>query len=122
MKFRGEPKTWYGVPGKKADLLEECMRKNAPELFEQSPDLLHQLTTIMNPNILMAYGVPVRYLYCLFFVVKLDVFHACPIQWCRTFLVPSFLPWFIPVWTPLLLVTHGLDARGVVTFSTNNAM
>lgn len=57
--FRGEPKTWYGVPGAKAELLEECMRKNAPELFEQSPDLLHQLTTIMNPNILMAYGVPV---------------------------------------------------------------
>ncbi len=35
------------------------MKKNAPELFEQAPDLLHQLTTIMNPNILMAYGVPV---------------------------------------------------------------
>lgn len=58
---RGEPKTWYGVPGAKAELLEQCMRKNAPELFEQSPDLLHQLTTFMNPNILMAYGVPVSY-------------------------------------------------------------
>ena len=57
--FRGEPKTWYGVPGEKAPLLEDCMKKNAPELFEQSPDLLHQLTTIMNPNILMSYGVPV---------------------------------------------------------------
>ena len=59
MLIRGEPKTWYGVPGAKAELLEQCMRKNAPELFEQSPDLLHQLTTFMNPNILMAYGVPV---------------------------------------------------------------
>lgn len=57
--IRGEPKTWYGVPGAKAELLEECMKKNAPELFEQSPDLLHQLTTIMNPNILMHSGVPV---------------------------------------------------------------
>jgi len=55
----GEPKTWYGVPGSKAILLEECMKKNAPELFEHSPDLLHQLTTIMNPNTLMAYGVPI---------------------------------------------------------------
>lgn len=55
----GEPKTWYGVPGAKAELLEECMKKIAPELFEQSPDLLHQLTTILNPNVLMAYGVPV---------------------------------------------------------------
>ena len=59
MCYRGEPKTWYGVSGSKAELLEECMKKNAPELFEQSPDLLHQLTTIMNPNVLMAYGVPV---------------------------------------------------------------
>jgi len=58
--FRGEPKTWYGVPGNKAELLEQCMKKNAPELFELSPDLLHQLTTIMNPNVLMAYGVPVN--------------------------------------------------------------
>lgn len=57
---RGEPKTWYGVPGAKAELLEECMKKIAPELFEHSPDLMHQLTTILNPNVLMAYGVPVR--------------------------------------------------------------
>lgn len=55
----GEPKTWYGVPGPKAELLEAVMKKNAPELFENHPDLLHQLTTIMNPNVLMAYGVPV---------------------------------------------------------------
>ena len=47
------------MSGAKAELLEECMKKNAPELFEQSPDLLHHITTIMNPNALMAYGVPV---------------------------------------------------------------
>ena len=43
------------------------MKKNAPELFENSPDLLHQLTTIMNPNILMEQGVNVMYIsqYCL---------------------------------------------------------
>lgn len=35
------------------------MRKLAPELFESQPDLLHQLVTIMNPNTLMAHGVPV---------------------------------------------------------------
>uniref|UniRef100_A0A8C6V258 [histone H3]-trimethyl-L-lysine(4) demethylase n=1 Tax=Neogobius melanostomus TaxID=47308 RepID=A0A8C6V258_9GOBI len=43
----GEPKTWYGVP------------KLAPELFDSQPDLLHQLVTIMNPNVLMEHGVPV---------------------------------------------------------------
>ena len=57
--FRGEPKTWYGVPSSKAELLEQVMKRNAPELFEQSPDLLHQLTTLMNPNTLMSSGVPV---------------------------------------------------------------
>ncbi|XP_023659863.1 lysine (K)-specific demethylase 5Ba isoform X2 [Paramormyrops kingsleyae] len=55
----GEPKTWYGAPGYAAEQLEEVMKKLAPELFESQPDLLHQLVTIMNPNILMAYGVPI---------------------------------------------------------------
>jgi len=55
----GEPKTWYGVPGSAAEAFEETMRKAAPELFASQPDLLHQLVTIMNPNILMNGGVPV---------------------------------------------------------------
>ncbi|XP_040008024.1 lysine-specific demethylase 5C isoform X1 [Xiphias gladius] len=55
----GEPKTWYGVPSVAAERLEEVMKKLTPELFEFQPDLLHQLVTIMNPNILMAHGVPV---------------------------------------------------------------
>ncbi|XP_018431943.1 PREDICTED: lysine-specific demethylase 5A [Nanorana parkeri] len=55
----GEPKTWYGVPSHAAEQLEDVMRELAPELFEAQPDLLHQLVTIMNPNILMEHGVPV---------------------------------------------------------------
>ncbi|XP_068602860.1 lysine-specific demethylase 5C [Brachionichthys hirsutus] len=55
----GEPKTWYGVPSVAAERLEEVMNKLTPELFEFQPDLLHQLVTIMNPNILMSHGVPV---------------------------------------------------------------
>uniref|UniRef100_A0A2K6F4N5 [histone H3]-trimethyl-L-lysine(4) demethylase n=1 Tax=Propithecus coquereli TaxID=379532 RepID=A0A2K6F4N5_PROCO len=54
----GEPKTWYGVPSHAAEQLEEVMRELAPELFESQPDLLHQLVTIMNPNVLMEHGVP----------------------------------------------------------------
>ncbi|XP_064153926.1 lysine-specific demethylase 5B-B [Anguilla rostrata] len=56
---RGEPKTWYGAPGAAAEQLEEVMKKLAPELFLAQPDLLHQLVTIMNPNTLMAHGVPI---------------------------------------------------------------
>ncbi|XP_029843134.3 lysine-specific demethylase 5A isoform X4 [Ixodes scapularis] len=55
----GEPKTWYGVPGGKAEVFEAAMRSAAPELFHAQPDLLHQLVTIMNPNILQASGVPI---------------------------------------------------------------
>ncbi|CAH0562135.1 unnamed protein product [Brassicogethes aeneus] len=55
----GEAKTWYGVPGSKAEAFEETMKSAAPELFQSQPDLLHQLVTIMNPNILMKAGVPV---------------------------------------------------------------
>jgi hypothetical protein len=42
----GEPKVWYGVPGSEAVKLEESMRKNLPKLFEEQPDLLHELVTI----------------------------------------------------------------------------
>ncbi|XP_053697650.1 lysine-specific demethylase lid [Sabethes cyaneus] len=55
----GEPKTWYGVPGSRAEDFEAAMKSAAPELFQSQPDLLHQLVTIMNPNILMNATVPV---------------------------------------------------------------
>ena len=67
---RGEPKTWYGVPGDCAEDFEHSMKESAPELFEAQPDLLHQLVTIINPNALTAKGVPVselismRRVYC----------------------------------------------------------
>ncbi|XP_051974150.1 lysine-specific demethylase 5A-like [Xyrauchen texanus] len=55
----GEPKTWYGVPAHAAEQLESVMKQVAPELFDSQPDLLHQLVTLMNPNVLMEHGVPV---------------------------------------------------------------
>lgn len=77
--FRGEPKTWYGAPGFAAEQLEEVMRKLAPELFESQPDLLHQLVTIMNPNTLMAHGVPVRTHAAVFTCT--DVFWPQSVAW-----------------------------------------
>ena len=59
VSFRGEPKTWYGVPGGSAEDFERVMKEAAPELFEAQPDLLHQLVTIISPNALTAKGVPV---------------------------------------------------------------
>lgn len=58
----GEPKTWYGVPGFMAERFEQVMQETTPDLFRNQPDLLHQLVTILNPNILMDRGVPVYHI------------------------------------------------------------
>ncbi|KAK4474043.1 hypothetical protein MN116_003355 [Schistosoma mekongi] len=55
----GEPKTWYGVSRLHADDFERAIKKHASELFDQAPDLLHHITTNVNPNILQAEGVPI---------------------------------------------------------------
>ncbi|OEL13556.1 Lysine-specific demethylase JMJ703 [Dichanthelium oligosanthes] len=55
----GAPKMWYGVPGKDAVNLEEAMRKYLPDLFEEQPDLLHNLVTQFSPSLLKSEGVPV---------------------------------------------------------------
>ena len=41
----GEPKVWYGVPGGNASKLEAAMKKHLPDLFEEQPDLLHNLVS-----------------------------------------------------------------------------
>ncbi|KAJ0017571.1 hypothetical protein Pint_11402 [Pistacia integerrima] len=55
----GDQKIWYGVPGSHASTLENAMRKHLPDLFEEQPDLLHELVTQLSPSVLKAEGVPV---------------------------------------------------------------
>lgn len=55
----GETKTWYGVPGDDAELFEDAIRKEAPDLFEAQPDLLFQLVTLLSPKRLTDAGVRV---------------------------------------------------------------
>ncbi|KAH7102961.1 PLU-1-like protein-domain-containing protein [Auriculariales sp. MPI-PUGE-AT-0066] len=55
----GETKTWYGIPGADAEKFEAALRKEAPDLFDAQPDLLYQLTTLMNPGRLRKAGVRV---------------------------------------------------------------
>ncbi|XKL68471.1 hypothetical protein PGB90_003962 [Kerria lacca] len=40
----------------------KVMQETTPDLFRNQPDLLHQLVTILNPNILMDRGVPVYHI------------------------------------------------------------
>ncbi|KAJ1850354.1 hypothetical protein LPJ57_008162, partial [Coemansia sp. RSA 486] len=55
----GETKTWYGVPGAHATRFEDAMRAAVPQLFENQPDLLLQLVTMLSPEVLVARGVDV---------------------------------------------------------------
>ena len=55
----GATKTWYGIPGADAERFERAMRHAVPELFEQQPDLLFQLVTLLPPDQLRKAGVNV---------------------------------------------------------------
>ncbi|KAG0319065.1 hypothetical protein BGZ99_005323 [Dissophora globulifera] len=55
----GETKTWYGVPASDALKFEDTMKAAVPELFEQQPDLLFQLVTMLSPERLVANNVKV---------------------------------------------------------------
>jgi len=55
----GEPKQWYGVPGKDADKFEDAMRRFLKERFDEEPDLLHHMTTQISPSLLIASRVPI---------------------------------------------------------------
>ena len=55
----GATKTWYGIPAEDAERFETAMREAVPELFEQQPDLLFQLVTLLQPEKLKKAGVRV---------------------------------------------------------------
>ena len=55
----GSTKTWYGIPGEDAERFETAMKQAVPELFEQQPDLLFQLVTLLPPDQLKKAGVNV---------------------------------------------------------------
>ncbi|XP_050224190.1 lysine-specific demethylase JMJ18-like [Mercurialis annua] len=55
----GEPKIWYGVSGSQASKLESAMKKHLPDLFEEQPDLLHELVTQLSPSVLKSEGISV---------------------------------------------------------------
>ncbi|BGP37972.1 hypothetical protein JCM10449v2_001899 [Rhodotorula kratochvilovae] len=55
----GDTKTWYGIPGEDDEKLEAAMKLAAPELFDQQPDLMFQLVTLMSPGRLKKHGVRV---------------------------------------------------------------
>ncbi|KAJ3367459.1 hypothetical protein HDU91_001390 [Kappamyces sp. JEL0680] len=55
----GDAKTWYGIPASSADAFEAVMKEENKELFENDPDLLFHLTTLISPGVLVPRGVKV---------------------------------------------------------------
>lgn len=55
----GSTKQWYGVPAGAAKKFERVSKESFLESFEDSPDLLHHMTTQISPSLLMTKDVPV---------------------------------------------------------------
>ncbi|VDD84943.1 unnamed protein product [Enterobius vermicularis] len=55
----GERKIWYGVSGAEGEKFDEVVNNLVPDLFQKHPDLLHHLTTMINPMILIENGIHV---------------------------------------------------------------
>ncbi|MEW5303579.1 MAG: hypothetical protein WDW36_006258 [Sanguina aurantia] len=56
----GAHKVWYSVPADAAEKFEAAMHDALPHLFQEDPQLLHRLVTMLAPSELMARGVPVH--------------------------------------------------------------
>ena len=55
----GAPKQWYGVPAAAAVAFEAAFQAALPRQFEQAPDLLFHLVTMLAPRTLQQHDVPV---------------------------------------------------------------
>ena len=48
----GAPKLWYGVPESNRVKFERAYKRKMPESFKQDPNLLLDITTMVNPAFL----------------------------------------------------------------------
>mmetsp|Transcript_10768 Transcript_10768/g.15760 ORF Transcript_10768/g.15760 Transcript_10768/m.15760 type:complete len:718 (-) Transcript_10768:3653-5806(-) len=55
----GEDKTWYCIPATAAIAFERALRHANPRLFQEKPNLTHEMITQFSPRQLQHYGVPV---------------------------------------------------------------
>lgn len=104
------------------------MKKLAPELFESQPDLLHQLVTIMNPNTLMAHGVPVSHTHTVSLIhsyphthtpARMALMNCMYRDASSSFIDHIFISFFTPVHTQsntyTLIMPHPLSLFHVTT-------
>uniref|UniRef100_A0A7E4ZY19 SET domain-containing protein n=1 Tax=Panagrellus redivivus TaxID=6233 RepID=A0A7E4ZY19_PANRE len=53
----GDTKVWYGVPEACAAKFDSLMSRLAPEMSEEFPDLMHHMSTMVHPTVLMNHGI-----------------------------------------------------------------
>lgn len=55
----GHGKVWYGVSPDQYNLFNKVMRENMPQRFDEAPDIMSHITTMLSPSWLMSRGVRV---------------------------------------------------------------
>lgn len=56
-QHEGAPKIWYSIPGSDCMKFQNYLIKTTPDLFIRQPDLMHQLTSLVSPEILKKNGI-----------------------------------------------------------------
>ena len=71
------------------------MKEQAPELFENQPDLLHHLVTTLSPTILMKHGIPVSNS-----PLCDQIIHYCEQIYMYIYIIPAYNMCYtcVPMW------------------------
>ncbi|KAL0489806.1 hypothetical protein AKO1_009250 [Acrasis kona] len=96
----GANKTWYAIPGDAAANFESVMKENLSGLFQDQPNLLHHMITMLSPRVAQKHNVPIYRMsheagtfYCNLFpeLIMLDSTMDSTLQRASTsLLVPGF--------------------------------
>jgi histone demethylase JARID1 len=55
----GKPKLWYGVPESQREKFDQVVKEKCALLFKKDPNILYDVTTMVNPAYLILHGVKV---------------------------------------------------------------
>ncbi|SMN21017.1 similar to Saccharomyces cerevisiae YJR119C JHD2 JmjC domain family histone demethylase specific for H3-K4 (histone H3 Lys4) [Maudiozyma saulgeensis] len=56
-QHEGAPKVWYSIPDSSCTKFQDYLVSSTPDLFLRQPDLMHQLTSLVSPEVLTKNGI-----------------------------------------------------------------